>query len=511
MGIKNVFGKSLLALTVSTLILGYSSQSTLADSSEGFNYNKGSDGWWGVSQGYDANKTSGRVVNGDFDGDGKDDVATFYDYDGGTRIHVWSSSGNNFNYSNGADGWWRVDGGYDAKKIASRVVSGDFNGDGKDDIAAFYDYDGATKIHVWTSSGNKFNYSNGANGWWGVSGGYDANKITGRVVSGDFNGDGKDDIAAFHDYDGGTKLHVWISSGNKFSYSNGANGWWGVDRGYDANKITGRVVCGDFNGDGKDDIAAFHDYGGGTKMHVWTSSGNNFNYSNGANGWWGVDRGYDANRITGRVVSGDFNGDGKDDVASFHDYDGATKIHVWTSSGNNFNYSNGANGWWGVDRGYDANRITGRVVSGDFNGDGTCDIAAIHSYFPGSTKIHVWTSKVNSRQNQVVQYAKKFLGRPYSWGGNGPDRFDCSGLVKYVYGHFNINLPRTSEQQVNCGVHVSRNNLRPGDLVFFHSAGHVGIYIGNNEYIHAPSTGDVVKISNLDGRRDYYTARRILN
>lgn len=135
----------------------------------------------------------------------------------------------------------------------------------------------------------------------------------------------------------------------------------------------------------------------------------------------------------------------------------------------------------------------------------------MHSYSPGSTKIHVWTSKGNSRQNQVVQYAKKFLGRPYAWGGNGPDRFDCSGLVKYVYGHFNINLPRTSEQQVNCGTHVSRNNLRPGDLVFFRSAGHVGIYIGNNEYIHAPSTGDVVKISNLDGRRDYYTARRILN
>ena len=113
--------------------------------------------------------------------------------------------------------------------------------------------------------------------------------------------------------------------------------------------------------------------------------------------------------------------------------------------------------------------------------------------------------------NAIVAYASNFLGTPYAWGANGPSNFDCSGFVKYVYAHFGVSLGRSTTSQVNDGSYVSRENLQPGDLIFFGSSSdphHVGMYVGNNSYIHSPNTGDVVKISALT-RSDYLTARRV--
>ena len=113
--------------------------------------------------------------------------------------------------------------------------------------------------------------------------------------------------------------------------------------------------------------------------------------------------------------------------------------------------------------------------------------------------------------DSVVAYASNFLGTPYVWGANGPENFDCSGFVRYVYSHFGVSLSRTTYTQIEEGSYVSRDDLQPGDLVFFGSGSnphHVGMYVGNNSYIHAPRTGDVVKVSPLT-RSDYLTARRV--
>jgi cell wall-associated NlpC family hydrolase len=110
----------------------------------------------------------------------------------------------------------------------------------------------------------------------------------------------------------------------------------------------------------------------------------------------------------------------------------------------------------------------------------------------------------------VVAYASNFLGVPYVWGGTSPSGFDCSGLVQYVYAHFGIDLPRTSQEQQTVGTAVSRDELQPGDLVFFGSpAYHVGIYVGGGQFINAPKTGDVVKIASLDNRSDFTGGRRV--
>ncbi|MDV9656538.1 NlpC/P60 family protein, partial [Clostridioides difficile] len=120
-------------------------------------------------------------------------------------------------------------------------------------------------------------------------------------------------------------------------------------------------------------------------------------------------------------------------------------------------------------------------------------------------------TNATGKAGTVIAEAKKHLGKPYKWGGNGPSNFDCSGLMVYCFKKVNVNLPRTSRQQATKGKKVEKNNLQAGDLVFFHNpVSHVGLYIGSGEYLHAPQTGDVVKISKLSGRKDFNTARRVL-
>ena len=113
--------------------------------------------------------------------------------------------------------------------------------------------------------------------------------------------------------------------------------------------------------------------------------------------------------------------------------------------------------------------------------------------------------------SSVVAIAEQYLGVPYRWGGASPSGFDCSGLVMYVYAQVGVSLPHSSYSQYGMGSPVSRGDLQPGDLVFFDGLGHVGIYVGGNSFIHAPHTGDVVKISSISGwyASTYVGARRI--
>lgn len=118
----------------------------------------------------------------------------------------------------------------------------------------------------------------------------------------------------------------------------------------------------------------------------------------------------------------------------------------------------------------------------------------------------------------IVNYAKKFLRKPYKYGANGPNAFDCSGFTSYVYKQFGYSLYRSSRDQVLNGVPVSKNNLAPGDLVLFNkkgtkTIGHVGIYIGSGKFIHASTYGVGVIISDLNSGSypsRYNSARRII-
>ena len=116
----------------------------------------------------------------------------------------------------------------------------------------------------------------------------------------------------------------------------------------------------------------------------------------------------------------------------------------------------------------------------------------------------------NTIGGKIVNNALQYLGVPYVWGGNTPAGFDCSGLVQYVYAQLGISLPRTSYEQQAVATPISLVALQPGDLVFWGaSAYHVGIYIGNGQFIHAPAPGQNVKIQTY-AEYSYTGAGRII-
>lgn len=101
----------------------------------------------------------------------------------------------------------------------------------------------------------------------------------------------------------------------------------------------------------------------------------------------------------------------------------------------------------------------------------------------------------------ALRAALSKLGKPYVWGAAGPNSFDCSGLTLWAYRQVGISLPHFTGSQWNAGTHVSRNAMRPGDLIFFYpDKHHMGMYLGDNRMVHAPHTGDVVRIVSISGR-----------
>jgi cell wall-associated NlpC family hydrolase len=100
---------------------------------------------------------------------------------------------------------------------------------------------------------------------------------------------------------------------------------------------------------------------------------------------------------------------------------------------------------------------------------------------------------------RAAALAGSFVGVPYRYGGDTPSGFDCSGLVYYVYSELGLSVPRTAAQQRGAARHVPEEALAPGDLVFFYTPeDHVGIYLGNGEFVHAPATGRTVERARLD-------------
>ena len=129
------------------------------------------------------------------------------------------------------------------------------------------------------------------------------------------------------------------------------------------------------------------------------------------------------------------------------------------------------------------------------------------------------TTEETSKGQEIVEYAKQYLGYRYVPGGGTPSTgFDCSGFTSYVYKHFGISLSRTSKDQAKNGTAVEKNNLQLGDILIFNNTantaiGHVGIYIGDNNFIHASNPSEGVKITSLSSsyyKSRYVGARRVI-
>lgn len=128
----------------------------------------------------------------------------------------------------------------------------------------------------------------------------------------------------------------------------------------------------------------------------------------------------------------------------------------------------------------------------------------------------------SAKEDKILETAQEFLGTKYIWAANGPTAFDCSGFTKYVFKKNGIKLPRHSGNQALIGDKIKFDNLQKGDLVFFdttkkfkHIVNHVGIYLGNHQFIHASSGGKKVMITSFDEKKFYKNkflfARRVIN
>jgi peptidoglycan DL-endopeptidase CwlO len=114
---------------------------------------------------------------------------------------------------------------------------------------------------------------------------------------------------------------------------------------------------------------------------------------------------------------------------------------------------------------------------------------------------------VAGKAGVAVRYAYGALGKPYQWAADGPGSYDCSGLTMAAWRAAGVSLPHNAEMQWNALGHITRSSLRPGDLVFYRSLGHVAIYVGNNQIIHAPHAGDVVRVASINIMSPYGYAR----
>lgn len=131
------------------------------------------------------------------------------------------------------------------------------------------------------------------------------------------------------------------------------------------------------------------------------------------------------------------------------------------------------------------------------------DAVANPARLPGSIPLAVVRTHRRAAPSlgaRAMRIAARELGTPYRYGGISPRGFDCSGLVAYVYGKLGVDLPHNAAAQYAYGRPVSPGHLRPGDLVFFHGLGHVGLYLGRGKIIHAPQSGEWVEIQSLAER-----------
>ncbi|MGA5729592.1 FG-GAP-like repeat-containing protein [Streptomyces seoulensis] len=333
---------------------------------------------------------AGTVVRHDYNGDGRSDMADWYDYsDGHDEIHAFPAASNG-GFTNPVHGWTTPAGNYSAANM--KRVTGDFNGDGMGDVAALYGYPtGEVALLTWLGKGGG-TFGAPLHSWENASG-WTFSRMT--PVAGDFNGDGRDDVAVWYDYsDGSDKLHTFLAKpdggfSNPFASFQRSEGWTASSM---------KFATGDYNGDGRDDLGALYGYPTGEVALLTFPTTPNGGFSDTAiRGWsttgWAFDR--------ASIFSGDFNGDGRDDMATWYDYsDGHDAVISFNPSGSNGEFGNRKEIWNGAAGSYTRGQM--QLVTGDYNGDGRDDLATLYGYANGSIKTITWTAKPDGTLNSPL-------------------------------------------------------------------------------------------------------------
>jgi hypothetical protein len=320
--------------------------------------------------------SSNTVVRNDLNGDGRSDFAAWYDFGDGRDAINRFLTGPDGTFLAPGNGWITTTDTWTAAR--AKVLTGDYNGDGLADVAGVYGYaDGTIRAWTWLAKGNggyatPFRSVEVAN--------WTFNRLT--FTSGDFDGDGRDDLAAWYDYAAGhDRLFTFRSTeGGGFrapaaSLTVDAGSWTAG---------LAKLVSGDYDGDGRDDIAAWYNYDSGLARTFTFRATAGGGFSAGVKGWEGRTWG---SRDRTTVYSGDFDGDGRDDLAAHYDHsDGSDAFHTWLADADGLFSTHRGSARIGAGN---LNRDKMKIAAGDYDGDGRDDLGFMHGYANGT--IRMWT------------------------------------------------------------------------------------------------------------------------
>ncbi|MFE4592692.1 FG-GAP-like repeat-containing protein [Streptomyces laurentii] len=264
-----------------------------------------------------------KPVTGDFNGDGIGDVASLYGYSTGeVALLTWLGKGDG-SFAAPLHSW-KVASGWTFSRMTP--VAGDVNGDGRDDVAVWYDYaDGSDKIQTFLSKTDG-GFNSPFVAWETPAGNYYRENM--KFVSGDYNGDGRDDLGVLYGYSTGeVKLITWTAKPD--GGFNTPVGGWSSATGWEFKRAT--PYSGDFDGDGRDNVAVWYDYADGSDTVIgFTPSGTDGKFGGRTDLWTTPAGNYYRENM--QVVTGDYNGDGRDDLAAFYGFsDGSVKTITWTA------------------------------------------------------------------------------------------------------------------------------------------------------------------------------------
>ncbi len=327
---------------------------------------------------------TGNMVAGDFDQDGLlDDIAAFNTADEIPTLTLWTSENSKMQEQ---EAYCQLSFDFlGASSLNAKIVAGDFDNDGFiDDIASIYEIGiDKTSVTVWLNNEGQFTPKR----WW-YGADFDANQTYQTLVSGDFDNDGfVDDIAAFYNYDmKATKVYVWLSDNKQFGWP----GTWWIGKDFDATRIQGTIVSGDFDQDGfKDDLAALYDYSDGfCKAFVWTTNKNKFNWPY----TWFAQSGFEAEKLKGNLIAGDFDQNGFDDnlAALYQNDENSSSILVFKR--NKAGFDQPETWWYGANEAITANM---RLVTTDLNNNSQNDQFTGLTISGTTASLTTWTAEDN--------------------------------------------------------------------------------------------------------------------